>query len=67
MFQHLLRHCLVQHAGGAPVTLDGVPVTILRREGDRVLVAMETYPFPRWIDAAKLVKRQPAPFIPAPF
>jgi hypothetical protein len=47
--------------------LDNTPVRIIRRDGDRVLVAMETYPFPRWIDAAELVKRQPAPFIPAPF
>lgn len=47
--------------------LDGIPVTILRREGDRVLVTQATYPFPRWIDATALVKRQPAPFIPAPF
>jgi hypothetical protein len=49
------------------VTLDGVPVTILRREGDRVFVQQDTYPFPRWIDAAALVKREPAPFVPALF
>lgn len=47
--------------------LDGIPVTIIRRDGSRVLVMQATYPFPRWIDAAALVKRQPAPFIPAPF
>ncbi len=47
--------------------LDGIPVRILRREGGRVLVTVGTFPFPRWIDAASLVKREPAPFIPAPF
>ncbi len=51
----------------AVMLLDGIPVTVIRREGDRVLVKQETYPFPRWIDATALVKRQPAPFIPAPF
>lgn len=47
--------------------LDGVPVTVLRREGDRVLVTQATYPFPRWIDASALVKREPAPFVASPF
>ena len=67
MLQHLLRHCPVQHSGVDAVMLDGVPVTILRREGDRVLVTQATYPFPRWIDASALVKREPAPFVPSPF
>lgn len=47
--------------------LDGIPVTVIRREGDRVLVTQATYPFPRWIDAAALVKREPAPFVASPF
>ena len=47
--------------------LDGIPVTVILREGDRVLVRQDTYPFPRWIDAAALVKREPAPFVPSPF
>lgn len=47
--------------------LDGVPVTVLRREGDRVLVRQDTYPFPRWIDASLLRKREPAPFVASPF
>ena len=47
--------------------LDGIPVSILRREGDRVLVRQDTYPFPRWIDASLLRKREPAPFVASPF
>lgn len=47
--------------------LDGIPVTIIRRAGDRVLVIEAGFPFPRWIDADMLQQREPAPFIPAPF
>lgn len=47
--------------------LDDVPVSIIKRDGDRVFVAQATWPFPRWVALAELVKREPAAFEPAPF
>lgn len=48
-------------------TLENLPATVLRRDGQRVLVAQAGYPFPRWVDASMLKRRPPPPFIPAPF
>ena len=47
--------------------LDDVPVRIIRRDGERVLVVQATYPFPRWVDASELTMRPPAAFVAAPF
>jgi hypothetical protein len=45
----------------------GMPCRVIRRTSGRVLVIVEGWPFPRWLDAAEVIKRQPAPFEPALF
>ena len=45
----------------------GVPCRIVRRTSGRVLVIVEGWPFPRWLDASEVIKRPPATFEPALF
>lgn len=48
-------------------THEGIPCRIVKRTGDRVLVQVVGWPFPRWVDASAIAESKPGPFVPALF
>jgi hypothetical protein len=46
------------------IEVDGIPGKILKLKGQRVLVLLYGWPFPRWVDKTEV---QLAPFVSAPF